>query len=310
MPISPASHAGSPIKVAYAAPTTAVPMTSLAFAAKLGADRSPSVEVDDLDQFAPCGTECATHLARSEPARPAAAALDVPEVGLRGVSLLDPDEREVATERGEVRRLDVERQPLEVGGHRHRIGPLLCGQRTHVSGLAPGGQARLIERAERVERLSIRGVRLLARHPVVETGDPLRQGWESDPLPAPDDHRARAGVRDLSIQRQRRRRAAGGRGAASSRGAARHGVVSTVAEALCRRDGAGRCVPVIPAAAPTKSRKSGCGRFGRLFSSGCACVATNHGWSRSSMYSTRRPSGETPLNAHAGRHRGARGRRC
>src|SRR5207248_10687330 len=35
--------------------------------------------------------------------------------------------------------------------------------------------------------------------------------------------------------------------------------------------------PACLAAAPTKSRKSGWGRFGRLLSSGCACVATNHG---------------------------------
>ena len=44
-----------------------------------------------------------------------------------------------------------------------------------------------------------------------------------------------------------------------------------------------------------KSRNSGCGRFGRDLNSGWNWVPTIHGWSASSPISTRRPSGERPL---------------
>ena len=49
-------------------------------------------------------------------------------------------------------------------------------------------------------------------------------------------------------------------------------------------------------AAPTKSRNSGCGRSGRDLNSGWYCDATKNGWSGSSITSTRRSSGEVPLN--------------
>ncbi len=47
-----------------------------------------------------------------------------------------------------------------------------------------------------------------------------------------------------------------------------------------------------------KSRKSGCGRVGLETNSGWNCDATNHGWSASSMISTRRPSGLVPENTN------------
>src|ERR671934_138051 len=47
-------------------------------------------------------------------------------------------------------------------------------------------------------------------------------------------------------------------------------------------------------AAPTKSRKSGPGRVGRDLNSGWNWLATNQGWSASSMISTRRPSWNVP----------------
>src|SRR5438094_920020 len=53
--------------------------------------------------------------------------------------------------------------------------------------------------------------------------------------------------------------------------------------------------PLCRNAALTKSRNNGCGRFGRERNSGWNWLATNHGWSSSSMISTRRPFGDTPL---------------
>lgn len=47
-------------------------------------------------------------------------------------------------------------------------------------------------------------------------------------------------------------------------------------------------------AARTNSRNNGCGLFGRDLSSGCACVATNHGWFFTSIISTRLSSGSVP----------------
>lgn len=47
-------------------------------------------------------------------------------------------------------------------------------------------------------------------------------------------------------------------------------------------------------AASMKPWKSGCGRFGRDLSSGCACVAINHGCSGISIISTILPSGDVP----------------
>ena len=47
-------------------------------------------------------------------------------------------------------------------------------------------------------------------------------------------------------------------------------------------------------AAPTKSRKSGCGRVGRDLNSGWNCDAQNHGWSGSSITSTRSLAANTP----------------
>ena len=47
-------------------------------------------------------------------------------------------------------------------------------------------------------------------------------------------------------------------------------------------------------AAPTKSRKSGCGRVGRDLNSGWNCAAQNHGWSGSSITSTRSFAANTP----------------
>jgi hypothetical protein len=47
-----------------------------------------------------------------------------------------------------------------------------------------------------------------------------------------------------------------------------------------------------------KSRNSGCGRVGLETNSGWNCDATNHGWSVSSMISTRRPSGLVPENTN------------
>src|SRR6516164_9481519 len=48
-------------------------------------------------------------------------------------------------------------------------------------------------------------------------------------------------------------------------------------------------------AAPTKPRKSGAARVGRDLNSGWNWLATNHGWSGSSMISTSRPSWNVPL---------------
>src|SRR4029453_15296300 len=47
-------------------------------------------------------------------------------------------------------------------------------------------------------------------------------------------------------------------------------------------------------AAVTNPSNSGCGRSGRDLNSGWNWLATNHGWSRSSTISTRRPSGDWP----------------
>src|SRR6185312_11006035 len=54
------------------------------------------------------------------------------------------------------------------------------------------------------------------------------------------------------------------------------------------------CTPPRCAAAPTKSRNSGCGRFGRDLNSGWYWLATNHGWSGSSITSTSRSSWYVP----------------
>src|SRR6266511_3395196 len=49
-----------------------------------------------------------------------------------------------------------------------------------------------------------------------------------------------------------------------------------------------------PSAAPTNSRKSGAGRVGRDLNSGWNWLATNQGWSGSSMISTSLPSWNVP----------------
>src|SRR5207245_6263633 len=60
--------------------------------------------------------------------------------------------------------------------------------------------------------------------------------------------------------------------------------------------------PAFSAAAPTKSRKSGCGRLGRERNSGWNCEATNQGWSRRSTISTSRSFGEVPENTMPASH--------
>jgi len=51
---------------------------------------------------------------------------------------------------------------------------------------------------------------------------------------------------------------------------------------------------VILLAAEINPRNNGCGRFGLDLSSGCACVAMNHGCCGFSIISTIRLSGERP----------------
>ena len=51
-------------------------------------------------------------------------------------------------------------------------------------------------------------------------------------------------------------------------------------------------------AAPMNPEKRGWGRLGRDLNSGCAWVATNQGWSFSSIISTILPSGDIPDSTH------------
>ena len=83
--------------------------------------------------------------------------------------------------------------------------------------------------------------------------------------------------------------------AASSRNRPRAPSASTAALMPCAR--APRCTPI---AAPTKSRKSGCGRVGRDLNSGWNCEATNHGWSSSSIDLDQVLGGEHARDAQPG----------
>src|SRR5256885_1906998 len=55
-------------------------------------------------------------------------------------------------------------------------------------------------------------------------------------------------------------------------------------------------MPLALIAAATKSRNSGCARWGRLRNSGWNWLATNHGWWASAKISTSRPLGDSPPN--------------
>ena len=255
----------------------------------------------------------AVELAPAEPVAPARAAHQVPQVRHGGVALLDLDQRQVAAQRREVRRsrtrsgsrsrsADSAVEVAPAAAERHGRGRR-CS--IAVAAAAPTGRAgprtRGFDRLEGLDPAGVRGRRARWR-PSVRA---IRSGYDRANAmrsAAPDDDGApRSACRDRARRARRasmRRRA--GPGARSGRRGHRLGLRRAVAPALRlagRATGGGPARPA-SAAAPTKSRNSGCGRLGRLFSSGCAWVATNHGWSRSSMYSTSRSSGETPLNAH------------
>ena len=70
--------------------------------------------------------------------------------------------------------------------------------------------------------------------------------------------------------------------------------------------------PCSPAHAPMNATNSGCGRVGRLFSSGCAWVPTMNGWTSAaySTNSTRCPSGRGAGEPSARFRRCGRGIRC
>ena len=73
--------------------------------------------------------------------------------------------------------------------------------------------------------------------------------------------------------------------------AASAGAASALAPSSVRRR---RAAGVLAARRATNSRNSGAGRSGRDLNSGWNCDATKNGWSRSSMTSTRRSSGDVP----------------
>ena len=86
----------------------------------------------------------------AEPVRPGAAAQDVPQVGLAGITLLDPDERQVAAQRGVVRRLEVEPETRELGKERWRVAMRL---RRRIAVVDPEGDPSRVQRVQGLERV-------------------------------------------------------------------------------------------------------------------------------------------------------------
>ncbi len=196
----------------------------------------------------------AIEVAFTEPLGPGGAPLHMPQVRERGIPLLDADERQVTPQGGVIDGLRLDRQLLEL--ERHGLEVRVAGRgRGDVALRAPGRKTTPILRIESFERLDPARVQAISFAAIIDSRDTGLERGKGNALAAPHDDRVTLSGSDRRVRyargctRGHPRRSAG----LAARDEARRGRMSGT---TCR------------AADPTKSRNSGCGRFGRLFSSG------------------------------------------